>query len=1180
MADGEVVFSVTADDADAQKKLAQLRREIERTAKSLEATGAKRDGITQQLENARAAARQTADEIAKVQQQLNKSSLTLSGYSAQRHKDMASVPEDVWMAAKEQQAQQLAERDRLLALQKQQEAEVAKLEGQEQKVLATLQQQTEQLETQKAEAGAVERSLASQSTRTMPDLAAATNQVTQSMSRGFRSILKWGFGIRSTFILLRRLRSAIKEGVTAFAAHDKQTQTSINNLKNALSGLKANWGAAFAPILNAVAPLLQKLISLLNSAANAINAFFSALGGASSYKKVVNNNNNLADSYKGAGGAAAEAEKQILGFDEINKLAENNSGGGGGGGAADKIETITEQINEDSFLSRLVITIQDVFFNWSNLNPEQIAKKIITGLLGLLGFVAGIALGLGPGGVLLFTIGGVAIGLLLSTLLFNNDGVLNGTEVKKMIALAINMLIGGALGGALFGFKGAVLGATIGAALTLAFEALDLDEKIDSALGEGTSDKILAIINGIVAGITAFQLTGGNIGAAALAGVVGFGLTLMLKNLEIDPNSGFTLPKAVTLELLTAAINAVLMGVLWFTATGGSATAGLIGASVGIALTMLVNKLTAKEGSAFGKAFTGNLRAVLNGIVGAGIGFVLGGGIAGAVFGMTVGVGITLLIQSLKAKAAQTDAFYQTEFGQEVKEIKDKVKGILETNEDINVHIDSINAIVDEQTMLDLQTAQQLIDDIFTLNNKENLTSEEAELLRQKVAALNSLGLSGINLSFDDTTGHVEQTRKEVQGLLDDILRQYKLEAMKEAYIEAYKKQTEATNNMKTATETAASATELYAQAEQNLATAQANFNAAYEEYQNFTGEYESAGSGAGISEEAQKAQENFSAAKQALEEAKTAYSETKTASEEANSALEATMGTFDKAVAKVGEIGEQWASLAVEGKEAGQNIVEGEAEGVTEATPKAEESAKDMAEKTLEAAKAALGENSPSKEMQTIGEYAVEGFALGIENKTARITSAITSVMNAAKSIVQSSVNEMISLWRSDWGRPRIHLPIFGLEGVFDFATGEAPQVIVADWLWMAKGGIVDGATPFVAGEAGKEAVIPLERNTEWVKMVASGIVDQLTSSNALADFVSNLSLPSIMSGRIVPPRALSGGGSIFSDGDIERLVSGITAALSTSGGEDQSIKLYLDGRQIAETVTKHQRRAVRGFS
>ena len=46
----------------------------------------------------------------------------------------------------------------------------------------------------------------------------------------------------------------------------------------------------------------------------------------------------------------------------------------------------------------------------------------------------------------------------------------------------------------------------------------------------------------------------------------------------------------------------------------------------------------------------------------------------------------------------------------------------------------------------------------------------------------------------------------------------------------------------------------------------------------------------------------------------------------------------------------------------------------------------------------------------------------------------------------------------------------------------------------WYARGGIVDGATLIGAGEQGKEAIIPLERHTEWIHMVAEQLKEELT--------------------------------------------------------------------------------------
>lgn len=47
-----------------------------------------------------------------------------------------------------------------------------------------------------------------------------------------------------------------------------------------------------------------------------------------------------------------------------------------------------------------------------------------------------------------------------------------------------------------------------------------------------------------------------------------------------------------------------------------------------------------------------------------------------------------------------------------------------------------------------------------------------------------------------------------------------------------------------------------------------------------------------------------------------------------------------------------------------------------------------------------------------------------------------------------------------------------------------------------LAMGGIVDGATPLIAGEAGKEAIVPLERNTGWMDQIANRLGEMIVGS------------------------------------------------------------------------------------
>jgi hypothetical protein len=55
-----------------------------------------------------------------------------------------------------------------------------------------------------------------------------------------------------------------------------------------------------------------------------------------------------------------------------------------------------------------------------------------------------------------------------------------------------------------------------------------------------------------------------------------------------------------------------------------------------------------------------------------------------------------------------------------------------------------------------------------------------------------------------------------------------------------------------------------------------------------------------------------------------------------------------------------------------------------------------------------------------------------------------------------------------------------------FDWLTWRAP---VPQIPLLAKGGVVDKATTAIIGEDGAEAVMPLEKNTGWIKQLAKEI-------------------------------------------------------------------------------------------
>lgn len=128
-----------------------------------------------------------------------------------------------------------------------------------------------------------------------------------------------------------------------FALSMDSIATSMNYAKNSI-------GAAFAQVLNAVAPIINQLVDWLVTGINYVQAFFAAIGGQSTYmraKKVAQSYGGVGNAIGGIGGAAGGAtaaveelqeQLSVLDFDELNQLqaqptpSSGGSGGGGGGG--------------------------------------------------------------------------------------------------------------------------------------------------------------------------------------------------------------------------------------------------------------------------------------------------------------------------------------------------------------------------------------------------------------------------------------------------------------------------------------------------------------------------------------------------------------------------------------------------------------------------------------------------------------------------------------------------------------------------------------------------------------------------------------------------------------------------------------------------------------------------------
>ena len=130
----------------------------------------------------------------------------------------------------------------------------------------------------------------------------------------------------------------------------------------------------------------------------------------------------------------------------------------------------------------------------------------------------------------------------------------------------------------------------------------------------------------------------------------------------------------------------------------------------------------------------------------------------------------------------------------------------------------------------------------------------------------------------------------------------------------------------------------------------------------------------------------------------------------------------------------------------------------------------------------------------------------------------------------------------------------------------------------WYARGGIVDGATLIGAGEQGREAIIPLERHTEWIRMVAVQLKEELEKLTPPAPQLIRM-IPATASA-MMPYAATVAPAPTPEAPDLSGLADTIARAIAELGNRpqrDQEIRVYLDGRQLSDAVTRYQRRSDR---
>ena len=144
------------------------------------------------------------------------------------------------------------------------------------------------------------------------------NNLMGNMKHSLSMILRYTLGIRSLFMLVRRIRSYTKEAFKVMAQEIPEVNENISRLGHSFKELKAGFGTMFQPILKALTPLLDNILQKIVSMMNAVGKFFATLSGQDYVYEATVANYDYAESVK-------EAEGALASFDKLNVISKSKN---------------------------------------------------------------------------------------------------------------------------------------------------------------------------------------------------------------------------------------------------------------------------------------------------------------------------------------------------------------------------------------------------------------------------------------------------------------------------------------------------------------------------------------------------------------------------------------------------------------------------------------------------------------------------------------------------------------------------------------------------------------------------------------------------------------------------------------------------------------------------------------
>lgn len=349
----QVPASIAQIDLEGNAKFQELEAEIGKVTTKYEALKRAAEAAANEQANAAdkvmqsGAYKQLENQLARANQELNKQTSRMNYFKEQQAQAASEVNKYAQALGNKNQNESAS------AGQSQRSANALKAQ------VAAMNNNSKQATRQASaanQAAKANRSYASSAKKVAPALALAGGAAGAAGAK----FLKLGTVIKGLIFgrLLRSFISSVKKGFEELAQVSVPFNNTMSQLKGQFTGLRNAIAVAFAPVLSALTPLITTVTNALISMFNALAMVTAKLLGQTSFTKATVAATDYAAGLNNAGSAASNAAKEAKGalasFDELNNLNDKNSGsdtGGGGGSGGGAGAGFEEAAIPDNILS-------------------------------------------------------------------------------------------------------------------------------------------------------------------------------------------------------------------------------------------------------------------------------------------------------------------------------------------------------------------------------------------------------------------------------------------------------------------------------------------------------------------------------------------------------------------------------------------------------------------------------------------------------------------------------------------------------------------------------------------------------------------------------------------------------------------------------------------------------------